>query len=291
MLRQPHVTASLACLAIGLAACQSTPRAAGAASEWTKRLIDPVTQPTLFETPVVDTQVRPMHMVHNLPSDSVFSGGTVNVTAVQARYAVDERLAVIATKDGYIDLDPDAGSHESGLADIAAGVKYVVVDDPASGLLVTPGAVFEFDSGDHDVFQGNGDGLLRAFVSAGLDREEWNFLGNVGLNLPLDTDEESTSLDWHAHASYAVTPELYPLAEINGITWIADGDATPFDFEGGDLINLGANDGSGTVVSGALGARYLFSESLAIGAAYEVPLTSREDLLDERFTVDLVWRP
>lgn len=291
MFRLSHASVSVACLAFGFAACEAVKPASTPANAWTKRLIEPVTQPTIFESPVIDTQVRPMHMIHGLPSDSVFAGGTVNITAVQARYAVDDRLAIIATKDGYIDLDPDAGSHESGLADIAAGAKYVVIDDPDSGLLVTPGAVFEFDSGDKDVFQGNGDGLLRAFVSAGLDREEWNFLGNLGLNLPLDNDAESTSIDWHAHASYAVTPDFYPLVELNGITWIAEGDATPFDFEGGDLINLGAQDGNGTVVSGALGARYFFSDNLQVGAAYEVPLTSREDILDDRFTIDLIWRP
>ncbi len=296
MIQRPQLPITLACAALCLAtiACQTTPRSPHSSSttaSWHKRLIEPVTAPTIFESPVIDTQLRPMDMIQSLPNGSIFGGGTVNVFAVQARYAVDDRLAIIATKDGYVNLDPDAGSSESGLADIAAGVKYAVIDDPDAGLLVTPGFIFEFASGDEDVFQGNGDGLARAFVSAGLDQHEWNLLGALGLNLPLDADEESTSIDWHAHVSYEMTESFVPLVEINGVTWIDSGNALAADFEGGDLINLGADDANGTVVTGAVGARYLVSDSLALGAAYEVPLSSREDLLDDRFTIDLVWRP
>ena len=277
-----------------LGACSTVPTApaqGGAATPagWRQRLIEPLTSPTIFESPVIDTQLRPMVMLQTLPNDSVFTGGDVRVYAVQARYAVNDRLAVIATKDGYVEFEPDAGTDETGMADIAAGVKYAVVDDPSSGLLVTPGVIFEFASGDEEVFQGNGDGLIRPFVSAGLDREAWNVLGALGLNLPLDTDEESTSFDWHAHVSYEVIPAIAPLLEVNGITWTNGGNAAPFDFEGGDLINLGSTDAEGTVVTGALGLRWNCCPGISVGAGYEVPLTDREDLFNDRITVDLVW--
>lgn len=273
-------------------ACEALPNTSKntvGSHDWRNRLIEPLTSPTIFESPVIDTQVRPMAMIQGLPKGSIFGGGDVKVYAVQARYAVDENWAIIATKDGYVDLNPDAGSSESGMADIAAGAKCSVIADAESGLLVTPGFVFEFASGDDDVFQGNGSGLFRPFVSAGLDKGQLNLLSAVGFNLPLDTDEESTSFDWHAQLSYELTQEFTPLIEINGVTWIDGGKALPVKFEGGDLINLGATDPNGTVVTGALGARYRVSDSVSFGAAYEIPLTSREDLFDDRITIDLVW--
>ncbi len=286
---RPFSTASVLFLT-ALGACQATSGGTPSpTSAWNSRLIEPVTQPTIFESPVIDTQVRPMVLFHEIPDDA--GGGSLDVFAVQARYAFDDRWAFIATKDGYVKTDPESGSGESGMADIAAGVKYAWIDDPERGLLVTPGFVFELASGDEDVLQGNGDGLLRPFVALGYDQGEWNTLGALGFNLPLDTDAESTSFDWHAQLSYDLNDKLQPLIEINGITWVDSGNALAADLEGGDLINLGANDAEGTVVSAALGARVRLNAAFGLGLAYEVPISSREDLLDNRITFDLIWRP
>lgn len=260
----------------------------GGPRPWRRRLIEPLTAPTIFESPVIDTQLRPMAMIQSLPSDSIFGGGSVNVYALQARLAVTDRLALIATKDGYVDLSPDAGADEDGMADIAAGLKYAVIDDPEAGLLVTPGAIFEFASGDEEVFQGNGDGLLRLFLSGGYDLDQLNVLAAAGYNMPLDGDAESTSFDWHGHVSWELLERLAPLIEIHGITWIDGGEALAADFEGGDLINLGATDPDGTVITGAFGLRYAATDALSLGAGYEIPITSREDLFDDRITIDIV---
>lgn len=259
-------------------------------TRWTSRLIDPVSAPTTFESPVIHTSLNGIFMQHELPDDSIFDGGDVQIYALQGRYAVSDRLALIATKDGYIDLNPGTGADESGLADIAGGFKYAVIDDPDKGLLVTPGLIFETTSGDEEVFQGQGDGVLRPFVSAGWDRGELNVLGSLAYNLPLDKDAKSTSFDYHLHLDYEVSPKFFPLIEFNGITYIDDGDALAVDFEGGDLINLGSGDVSGnTLITGAVGARYRVNEALYLGFAYEVPLTSREDIIDSRVTVDLLY--
>ncbi len=256
---------------------------------WTSRLIDPVSAPTTFETPLIHTSLNALTLRQQLPNDSIFEGGDFQVYALQARLALSERFALIATKDGYIDLDPDAGADEDGLADIAAGFKYALVDDPENGVLVTPGLILELPSGDKEVFQGNGDGVLRPFVSAGWDRDEFNFLGAVGYNHPLDDNEESASIDYHLHVDYEATSQLYPLAEINGISYVSDGNALPVNFEGGDLINLGAGNVSGnTVITGAVGTRFKANDRVLFGLTYEWPLTSREDLFDDRVTLDLL---
>jgi hypothetical protein len=270
-----------------LASCDSTPRSVKGG--WTDRFIDPLTAPTLFESPVIATNLRPIAAYHSLPDDSIFAGGDVQILALQARWAVTDRLALIATKDGYVQVNPDSGADESGMADIAAGLKFALVEAEKAGLLITPGVTYELPSGDEEVFQGNGDGLVRPFVAAGWDLGRFNLLANVGYDMPLDNDAESTRFTWHGHADFQVFDNLFPLIEINGLTYTDDGAAMAADFEGVDFFNLGSNDVSGnTLVTGAVGLRWRIGNS-AIGAAYEAPLTSREDLFGWRVTLDWVF--
>lgn len=284
-------TTQLAVLPLLLAcSCMSTSAQRESARAWTDRLVDPLTAPTQFESPLVHTSVRPIAIHHELPGSSVFKGGDIQILAVQARYAVNDRLAIIATKDGYVSLDPEAGSSEDGWADLAAGAKYAVLDDPNEGVLVTAGAVLQLDTGETKVFQGNGSEILRPFVSAGLDLDHWNVLGNLGFDLPFDTTKNTTRMDYHLHADYEVSSSIYPMIELNGITYLDDAEAAPFDFEGGDFFNLGSNDVAGnTVMTGAIGSRFKFNDKQMMGIAYEAPLTSREDLFDWRVTVDFLW--
>ncbi|MEZ5964578.1 MAG: hypothetical protein R3F56_12085 [Planctomycetota bacterium] len=286
---------SLILASVLLAACATTtPRAPAPASQsndagraWNARLPQPVTMPTIFEGPVVEGSVRPMVIYQRLPETSIFGGGDFQVYALQLRVPITDRLGFIATKDGYIDLNPGNGGDQEGFADVAAGLKYAVIQDAENGLIVTPGFVFEADVGNHDVFQGNGDGLLRMFVAAGLERERFNFLANVGYNLPMDGAAESHSIDYHAHVSYEAHANVQPLVELHGITYTRDGGALPVNFEGGDLINLGATNVSGrTVVTGAVGARFPINPTVSLGVAYEFPIGSPHDLLKDRVTLD-----
>ena len=86
----------------------------------------------------------------------------------------------------------------------------------------------------------------------------------------------------------AVTDNLYALWEMNGLQYTRSGRAFPGDEEGGDLINLGASDVAGNhILTTAFGATYKFNPHWETAAAYEFPLTKRNDLLDERLTVTL----
>ncbi|QDU66400.1 hypothetical protein [Engelhardtia mirabilis] len=259
---------------------------------WNGRLTDPVTQPYWFESPLHHTSVRPVIIRHWFPSDSVFKGGTLDVLALQARLAITQRFSVIATKDGYFNLEPDEPALEGdGYADIAGGAKYAFIDDPSAGYLLTGGLVFELSQGTREVFQGNGDGVLRPFVSGAWDREELDLLYTLGLNYPLDDDAESTSFDFHLNATYAATENLRPMIEFNGIHYISDGSAAPFDFEGVDVVNLGSNDVAGnTIVTGAIGGRWLIGDNASIGLAYELALSGRQDIFDDRVMLDLILK-
>ena len=258
-------------------------------SAWTRRLNDPVTAPTTFESPTIQTNLNAIVMHHGLPKSSIFGGGDVNIYALQARYAVNDRLALIATKDGYIDLNPNVGANQEGWADIAGGFKYAVINDPDGNFLLTPGLIYETKSGDTEVFQGNGDGVIRPFVSGGWDLDALNVLGSFGYNHPIDGDDETASFDYHIHVDYAATENLFPLWELNGIKYTSNANALPVNFEGGDLINLGAANVAGnSVITSALGARYRLNDSFTFGLAYEWPITSREDIIDDRITFDVL---
>jgi len=275
--------------ALGAFSCAST-SAPSDAKSWRSRLIEPLTQPTIFESPVIDSQLRPIVMLHTIPDDNAaLPDADVRIYALQARFALNDKLALIATKDGYIQLEPSGGGDEDGFADIAGGLKYAFYEDSNAGVIVTGGAIYETTTGDEEVLQGNGDGVIRPFITAGYDGGELNVLGLVGYNHPLDDDAESTSFDYHLHVSYELSANFAPLIELSGVTWTDSGNAIGVNFEGGDLINLGASDADGSLLSGAIGARYRIADNLALGAAYEVPLSSREDILNDRITFDLVW--
>lgn len=275
--------------ALGFASCAVLAGESPSVAHWTQAIPEPVSAPVTFESPSVHTSVRPVYAHHSFPSDSIFAGGNLTIYALQARIALSERFALIATKDGYFDLDPDAGSSETGLGDIAGGFKYAFVQDEQANLIATGGLVFETTSGDDEVFQGNGDGNLRPFVSAGWGAETCALVGNVGYNHPLDDDEESTSFDWHLAASWKASEDFVPLVEVNGIHYVSSGSALAADFEGTDVINLGSASVAGNdLVTGAAGLRYRVWKRWWLGVAYEAPLSSREDLFDDRITADLL---
>jgi hypothetical protein len=271
-----------------LASCAATFQEGDMTEAWSERFVEPVTAPTTFESPVISSQLRPIIINQSMPNDSAFAGGDYQLVALQIRYAINERLAFIATKDGFIDFNPANSPDDEGLADVAAGVKYAFIDDPEAGLLVTGGLTLELPWGDKDVFQGNGDGLLRPFVSFGQDLGRWNVLGSAAISLPMDSAEEVQSYDLHLHADFEVSPTFRPLVELNMISYTDNAEATAFDFEGGDLINLGAMDVSGnTLTTAAIGARWRLSQRIWLGVAHEVSV-GREDLIDDRQTVDLI---
>jgi hypothetical protein len=283
-----HVLTLIPLAALATSSCAVLAKDSPSVQHWTSTLPEPVSAPVTFESPLVHTSLRPIYARHSFPSDSIFAGGSLTIYALQARLALSERLALIATKDGYFDLDPDAGSSETGLGDIAGGFKYAFVQDEAANLIATGGLVFETTSGDDEVLQGNGDGVLRPFVSAGWGAGVCALLGNLGYNHPLDDDEESTSFDWHLAASWKATEAFVPLVELNGIHYVSSGSALGVDFEGTDVINLGASDVTGhDLVTGAAGLRYRVGKRWWFGVAYEVPLSAHDELFDERITADL----
>jgi hypothetical protein len=257
---------------------------------WKDKTIAPVTNPFYFEAAQVNTELRPVFIHHEIPS-SFLGGGDANVYGVQARWAVNDRLALIATKGGICDLDmPAAGINETGWADLGFGLKYAAVDDEENQLLITPGLKLELPSGSGGIFQNNGDGEWNVFVSAMKGFDDLHFTGSVGARIPNDNDEESSFLHWSAQVDYYTCKWFIPFIAFNSFTVLSGGDgATPV--EGYDLINFGSAAAEGDTYSAiGFGFRSRLHDRVDLGLSYENGVGSNEGIMDERYIVDMVIR-
>ena len=257
---------------------------------WKDKTIAPVTNPFYFEAAQVNTELRPVFIHHEIPS-SFLGGGDANVYGVQARWAVNDRLALIATKGGICDLDmPAAGINETGWADLGFGLKYAAVDDEENQLLITPGLKLELPSGSGGIFQNNGDGEWNVFVSAMKGFDDLHFTGSVGARIPNDNDEESSFLHWSAQVDYYTCKWFIPFIAFNSFTVLSGGDgATPV--EGYDLINFGSAAAEGDTYNAiGFGFRSRLHDRVDLGLSYENGVGSDEGIMDERYIVDMVIR-
>lgn len=305
--------ASLGCLSsIVMAGTVTTSTVAPASAGGFSQARRPISNPTLFDLALPSTNIHPIFVYHTLP-DSINTtlgnldlDGDVEVYALQFEYALNDRLSIVATKDGYIDMNPDALlSAENGFANLGAGLKYAFILDPASGTAVSGTATFEIPTGNSDVFQGEGDGAVNLILSGLKLVDAWQFAGAAGVQLPF-SGEQSTSSFVSAHASYELCKYFIPLVEVNWFHVLDAGDgrgnypdqvggAVPgvAKFEGGDFFNIGSMNATSNrdFVSAAFGFRSRLCDCVDVGAAYELPLTNEEDsLMDSRLTVDLVWK-
>ena len=280
-----------------------------AAEEPFARFIKPVTNPVYFDEAQNVSYVHVVNAYQDLPKristklGRVPLDGHLNLTAVRATYAFNEKFSLIAAKDGYIDFKPEHTlEHDSGWGDIAAGFKYALYYCPQDEFIVSGKLLFEFAQGSREVFQGNGDGNAAPSVTFLKGYDKWQFMGTLGMIIPFNAKQESMEIYQSYHVSYALTPRFFPLLELNHFCVARQADreelvASIAEFEGGDVINLGSQHGIDhrNFVTVAAGFRYRIFEkagvfkNLDFGFAYELPLTNPNDgLMDNRYTADLV---
>ncbi len=261
------------------------------AQDWTAQAIAPVTNPIFFESPLAQSEVRPIFMHHRLDSGFV-GGGSVNVYAVQLRYAVNDRLAIIATKDGFIETDTPGIGNRDGWGDLAAGLKYAIYKNDEKQTVVTPGLTVTIPTGSMEVFQGDGSGVVNAFISATKGWDNLHLTGNLGVQVPFDSDKDNSNLHYSVMLDYYTCKWFIPFVAFNAFTTLSDGAGLGINSDGFDLINFGSSAASGTT-QGAIGFgfRSRLIDNLDLGFAYEVGvIDDGDDIYKDRFTVDLVWR-
>lgn len=273
----------------------------------------PISNPTLFDLALPGTNLHPIFLYHNLPSQVTLAnnggtvplGGDVQLYALQFEIALNERLSIVATKDGYVDMNYDnTFQDQSGFANLGGGLKYAFILDPVSRTALSGTLTVEFPTGNSDVLQGEGDGVVNLILNGLKLVDDWQFAGSAGFMIPI-SDEQSTNSFLSAHASYEVCSWFIPLVELNWFHVLDAGDGTgnfpnylggalpaAINFEGGDLFNLGTvNAGEERdMVTAAIGFRSRITDSVNVGFAYELPLTDEESsLMEDRFTLDLIW--
>lgn len=234
------------------------------------------------------SEARAIYLTHKVPLAA--GGGRVNLFALQVRAAVNDKLSIIATKDGY--MTSSNPLINDGWADINLGVKYSLLRDSATGTLLSAGATYEAPFGSPQSLQGNGNGTFNLFLSGGRrigDNGHW--LSTVGGLMTTSPAVESEFIYWSNHFDRKISDVTYAFTEFNWYNYTASGAGGIPGVEGGDLFNLGSTGVTGNdIVTGAFGLKFKPSRHTEIGAAWEVPLTARRDVLDNRLTFDFILR-
>lgn len=255
-----------------------------------------VGNPLYFESPFINTQVKLLFLHHEFDGDSQLGGGRVNVYAAQARIAVTERIAIIATKDGWSQLEgtilPDAG----GWNDIALGLKGAFYVDRANDFVATASFRWMWGNGDKDVLMG-GSQEVSPGVSFAKGWDDFHMIGNFVWRIPTDSDKGNEIIQWDAHFDYDLSSiglkGVAPIIEFHGLHYLSDGERTPLNIGGLDYTNLGSTNVEGSsVVWAGFGARVKLTPNFSVGATYEIGLTNHKaDIMKDRVTVDaqITW--
>lgn len=211
--------------------------------------------------------------------------------AVQFRYALTDRLAFIATQDGYMNINA-TGLHSGGWLDLAAGFKYALINDVANQFILTPGFTFHIPSGDNTVFHGRGGGEWNPFISFAKGFGDFHITGNIGARIPNSRMEQNIMGHYSLMADYYVRKWFIPFATANFWTTLNDAGNVPgLRSNGYDVINFGAGNARGAT-QGMLGIgfRSRIQKNLDLGFAYEMAVVGPYGMTNNRFTMDMCIR-
>jgi hypothetical protein len=257
-----------------------------------EQFYDPIGQPIYFESPFINTSLRLLYLHHEFADGSQLQGGHLDVVAAQARVALTERLALIATKDGHSWLKADALPHEDGWNDIALGLKYAFYVDRDEDVVMTAGARWQWGNGDSKVLQGWAQ-EISPFVSIAKGVGKFHMIADATMRVPFDNDKGNTVFQWDGHFDYELFNGFAPCVELHGLHYLSNAERLPLSVGGLDYANIGSADVSGsTVVWAGVGARVKFTPNFSAGATYEHGLTNvNADIMKDRVTVDftITW--
>jgi hypothetical protein len=266
-----------------------TPSAEGQAVPAERQAVSPISDPYYHEDSFVTTDVRAWFLYHSFADNIALNGGDAEVYAVELRLALTDRLQLVANKDGYTNLDSGLIKN-SGWNDIAAGLKYAVVQDWKDDFHVAVGAGYQFAFGDASVLQNEQEARFWASVNKGFGPVHLGATGNVFI--PTGSEGAlgmSQRISLHAHADYYLCKWFSPVLELNYYKSIGDGNNAPLSFSGADVTNLG---GGADLLTGAAGfeVRPLGTPEFGIRAAYETDLGTTDSIYGYRWTLSAIYR-
>lgn len=248
--------------------------------------VHPLTSPYHHENSFITSDVRAWFVRHDVPNE-VLGGGDIWTIAAQVRLALTERLQLVAYKDGYMSIST-TGVDESGWVDVAAGLKYAIVQDYKENFHWAVGAGYELPVGDPSILQN--DDEWRVWTSVDKGWERFHLGGTLNVFVADEKDDEfgnSDRLSWHIHADYFVNEWFSPVLELNG-QHILNAGTSGLPFHGSDVFNLGTGEGD-PVITLAPGVEVRPCKNVGVRGAFEFPLTSNEDVWGNRFTFSVVY--
>ena len=225
------------------------------------------------------------------PSTPVIGGGTLQVYALQLRLALTERLQLFADKDGLVQVSPKGARSIFGIANIAAGAKYVIIRDVEDQFLFSGALQYEAPTGYPKIFEGHGDGLLALYGMIGKEFwNNWHFISTFGQNIALNNSNSGYFMTT-AHLDRRFG-KLIPFYEANWFYYNQSGTHVPgLGSEAGGWINVGAQKVQGlNYVTNAVGANYEFNQHLILGVCYEYQLTTRTMIVNNMINVQMIFR-
>lgn len=261
-----------------------------------KDFISPMSNPTIFEDPRSLTEFRFIGTYQAAPSDNpLLMGGHIYDLNMQGRISINDQWSLILHRLSVTRIDTGDGtlggySGGTGLNDLQLGAKYTFLRDTRSETILAFGTRFDVPIGSSNVLAGAGWGMM-PYISWGQGfLDNWHFMANGGYRFGFGAGS-SDFLTVSAHIDYGFFKRFYPLAEINWIYYTAGGNRQPVNFDGGDLLNIGATDVNGkSLITVALGFRFKFSESVQMGAIYELPVVGTDMMEKYRIALDLIFR-
>lgn len=261
----------------------------GASDHCFDDFISPMTNPVYFEDPRTLTEARFIFLNHHIPQS--IGGNDAQLYAAQVRAALTENLSLVAAKDGFIvSQNPVI---DDGFADLALGLKYNLYKDPEAQQIVSAGFSYSIPVGSTQALQGRTDGEFHLYLTGGTQIfEDFHWISATGFRLPADTPSGNQMWYWSNHIDWQVMgSKWYVFTEANWYHYMSSGDALGLPLGGLDLFNLGGLDMAGrNIVTGAYGLKYKPVRNIEIGAAYEIPYTTDRDVLQNRWTFDLIFR-
>ena len=268
----------------------------------------PIVAPYLFEDPFITTNAVPYFLWHDFPDHSVFDGGGLYAAALQLRVALTDRVAIIATKDGYVwnRNDNPLLEDSEGFMNLAAGVKVALWQDREAGQIVSGVLRLEIPTGSSDQYQGYGDGLVLPSLTGALRTGPVRWIGDFGAQIPLNAAEQSSSLFYHLYAGLDLTPWVQPFVQLSGLYWMESGNGdlpirlktggtldlstvqAALDtgrFEGADVMDLGSEGVDNLdLLTAAIGVHVPLAEHVTFSVAYERPITHPTGIFQQRIT-------
>ena len=250
---------------------------------------EPISNPIYNESPFIETQLKFLYVHHEFPDGNAIDGGDADIAALQLRLALTDRLAFIATKDGYTWLDTGLTGKEEGFNDLAFGAKYALIVDHENDFVLTVGARLMIPTGDEDILMGNAE-ELSPFVSLAKGFGDFHVQANATYRIGFDNDTNDI-FQWSIHTDYEIADGIAPVLELNGLHYVSDGGRLPLDIGALDYSNIGSSNVAGdTVIWAGAGMAFKLSPNVELGATYEFPLTDDDDdIIESRITVGLTF--